>query len=83
VRVGRVLGSCTGAVNESLIVWRGYQQKLPGAGPRVQRLSARGPYRIRRGYGAIRIDEFEWSRAMGAYLLSFSADSLGAQRTNN
>jgi hypothetical protein len=31
VRVGRVLGSCTGADHESLIVWRGYQQKLPGA----------------------------------------------------
>ena len=29
VRVGRVLGSCTGADHESLIVWRGYQQKLP------------------------------------------------------
>ena len=29
MRVGRVLGSCTGADHESLIVWRGYQQKLP------------------------------------------------------
>ena len=29
VRVGRVLESCTGADNESLVVWRGYQQKLP------------------------------------------------------
>ena len=30
VRVGRLLGSCTGADHESLIVWPGYQQKLLG-----------------------------------------------------
>ena len=45
--------------------------------------SAPGPRRIRRVYGVSRSGQIETSMAMDAYLLSFSANSLGAQRTNN
>jgi hypothetical protein len=61
--------------------WRVPKYREPGVLPYIH--TAPGPCRIRRVYGAIRIDQFEWSMAMGAYLLAFSADSLGAQRTNN
>jgi hypothetical protein len=45
--------------------------------------SAPGPCRIRRVYGVSRFGQIETSMAMDAYSLSFSADSLGAQRINN
>ena len=45
--------------------------------------SAPGPCRFRRVYGVSRFGQIETSAAMDAYLLSFSADSLGAHRTNN